>query len=170
MRYLVVVLSLSFVQNAYSETNSVAQYLGEKPAFEVKETTKYKERGEIYYNYVPGAVIGTVLGLGTGHAIQHRWSKRGTLFTIGQLLGLVAIYAGNSSVSIGSSSSFRINRGDSLLSTIGGFTYVVSRIYEIIDVWKKPKSQQNLHFKQKSVAFVPAIGKNYGGLQFLASF
>ena len=170
MRYLIFVLSLSFVQNAYSETDLVAQRFNKKPAFAVEETARYNEKGEVYYNYVPGGVIGTVVGLGTGHAIQHRWSRRAQIVTAGQLLGLVAIYFGTSSVSIGYSSSYRISRSSSLLSTVGGLTYVAFRIYEIVDVWKKPKSQQNLRFKQKSVAFVPVVEKNYGGFQLMASF
>ena len=47
---------------------------------------------------IAGTIAGTLLGLGIGHAIQGRYSKRGWIFTVGEVGGLLVTMASVSSL------------------------------------------------------------------------
>src|SRR5580704_7326117 len=72
--------------------------------------------------YYGGGIMGTIVGLGVGHAIQERYLSKGWIFTLGEVVGGI--------VSIGD-----VKALGSTVRTLGGFVFISFKIWEIIDVW-----------------------------------
>lgn len=95
-------------------------------------------RGEISnQKYFAGGVLGTIVGFGSGHAIQKRFDDKGSYFLVGEGLGLGGLIVGGAfacgvgySTNYGSTCSFVQNA--SLAIFLG------TKIWEIFDLWVIP--------------------------------
>jgi hypothetical protein len=100
-------------------------------------------------SYIVGGVLGTYpIGFGIGHVIQGRWSEQGWIFTAGEAASLGAILAGVSGCI--RDSDFDTDHCSGFNSTliIGGLLgFVGFRVWEIVDVWATPPSQ-NRKYKE----------------------
>jgi hypothetical protein len=83
---------------------------------------------------ISGGLLGTILGFGTGHAVQSRYAERGWIFTVGELgtlsaggIGLVS--CGDDLGGLGCSVGVAVGT----LAVFAGF-----RVWEAIDVWAHP--------------------------------
>ena len=86
--------------------------------------------------YVTGGVIGSVFGLGIGHAIQGRYIPLGLVFTLGEAAGYAAFFADTKfgTTNTGLVTSVRATS----IGTIGAIGLVVVtglHIWEVIDLW-----------------------------------
>lgn len=139
-----------------------------------EEERKILARGPIEQTpYIIGGAVGTFLGWGIGHAVQGRYSDQGWIFTLGEGVSLVALVAAVNSC---------LNRdwwnddcnGEATLATIGFFSYVGFRIWEIVDLWATPGSHNNRYYQLKAlteprrVSFIATPTKSgaFAGLQF----
>ncbi len=100
-------------------------------------------RGEISDGqYFTGAILGTwPLAFGLGHVIQGRYTEKGYIFTIGELLSVAAIVAGFGDCAgavIGTSIDGKERSCNGGLFYIGVLGLVGFRIWEIIDLWATP--------------------------------
>ncbi len=79
--------------------------------------------------YVVGGILGTLIGLGAGHAVQERYTENGWLFTVSQLSGAFAwnIFA---------------TQGNEIWATLSAISLIGFRIWELIDVWSLPSSHK----------------------------
>ncbi len=89
--------------------------------------------------YIAGGVLGTVIGLGIGHAVQGRYGERGWIFTAGELVA-ASMYVSGLEDCV--ERTFTNNSCDELNSTgqIGAIALLGLRIWEIVDVWAAPPS------------------------------
>ena len=108
-------------------------------------------------DYVSGAVIGTILGFGSGHATQGRWEDGGSTFAAWET-GFLGV-AGISALSFIHTFDLYSNRGDVFAGMFlaAGIGFAVTRIFEIIDLWSVDHLAAG---EEPSTAFVPAIGYN----------
>ena len=135
--------------------------------------------------YVAGGVVGTLVGLGIGQAIQGRYMSTGLIMTLGEIASISMMVAGAtqcvSNAVVDGLSGQTVNCNQTLL-TVGYIGYVGLRIWEIIDVWATPPSinhrYENLknHVDQTSTSFgiFPVVSKdnslNGAGLAFQLHF
>ena len=94
--------------------------------------------------YVNGGLIGTLLGLGLGHAVQGRYSKTGWVFTLTEPI-FYLLMVGN--VESGT---------DATLNTV---LFLAWRIYGIIDVWTLPSSHKIAERKNYHIAPMYFVSK-----------
>ncbi len=93
--------------------------------------------------YFAGAVAGTFVGFGLGHAIQDRYEKRGLLYSVGEAgtlliaMNSIAICNGDDSVTDKSRCPTRA----APLISLGAFA--VLKLLEIVDVWLVPTLEIN---------------------------
>jgi hypothetical protein len=93
--------------------------------------------------YVIGGVIGTVVGLGIGQAIQGRYVPTGVIITAGEAASIALLEYGMSDCvaqDIGNAVSNETHNCSSAALTIGLAGFVGLRIWEIVDVWATPPS------------------------------
>lgn len=98
--------------------------------------------------YVAGGVLGTVLGLGMGHAVQGRYGEKGWAFTVlksGSIIAAFAFAAGES-------------KGGVVLSLI---TLFGISIWELIDVWWLPSSYKVGQHKNNNNFYVTPVLYSY---------
>ena len=89
--------------------------------------------------YVTGGILGTVLGMGTGHAINGQYLERGRIFTSGELASLGAVLAGGMTFALSVATQQQVLKWMSVGMSIGGVAaYLGFRIWEAIDVWYSP--------------------------------
>ena len=81
--------------------------------------------------YIIGGAVGTIFGLGVGHAIQGRWMSTGWIHTL--------LQAG---VGIGLGIATAQGKGDqmSVVALLAITLFAIDRIWEIVDVWWLPSS------------------------------
>lgn len=92
--------------------------------------------------YYGGAVVGTLFGLGIGHAIQERYGEMGWIFTVGEV-GSLAIMGGAIGWIFTSLRGRSWREARSADFPVGGFVLLLGgamlktgfRIWEIVDVW-----------------------------------
>lgn len=99
--------------------------------------------------YIVGGILGTYpLGFGIGHVVQGRWSEQGWIFTAGEAASLGAALVGIAGCAgRGISGSDDCTDGQSFLIVGGVLGYIGFRIWEIVDVWATPPSQ-NRKYKE----------------------
>lgn len=99
--------------------------------------------------YIVGGILGTYpLGFGLGHVVQGRWSEHGWIFTAGEAGTLAAAIVGAAGCI--RDSDFESDECSTLNSAlvIGGIIgFIGFRIWEIVDVWAVPPSQ-NRKYKE----------------------
>lgn len=100
--------------------------------------------------YIVGGILGTYpLGFGIGHVVQGRWSEQGWIFTAGEAASISAIFIGVGGCH-GQISSDGCSSANSTLIVAGLFGLVGFRIWEIVDVWAVPPSQ-NRKYKELKI-------------------
>jgi hypothetical protein len=95
---------------------------------------------ELYYR---GALIGTFIGFGVGHALQGRYKEIGWVFTVGELTSLAAAFAGVIWANTESAHDYAINKEPHMYIPVGGLALLIAsvivfgsfRIWDIIDLW-----------------------------------
>ena len=135
--------------NSYAEnTNPEASIIKPNPTptyhLLTEEEKALLDRGEISTaQYVAGGMVGTVLGLGIGNAIQGTYMPTGLIFTLGEVgaIGVMVAGAVNCIDTVSSSSSYTSCAGGALL--VGYLALLGLRIWEVIDVWSTPASINN---------------------------
>lgn len=99
-----------------------------------------------YTQYAVGGIVGTVGGLGLGHAIQGRWvDDGGWFYTIVEIAGVAVIvndkgkttctFSGNSMISTCSTKY-------SDTTTAAAALVIATRLVEIVDVWWLPDNMR----------------------------
>ncbi len=80
--------------------------------------------------YVIGGILGTIVGLGVGHAIERRYFDQGLIFSVSEGLSILLIIIGT---------TVPMPNGASIpLTLIGGFTLGAFKLWEIVDIWSGP--------------------------------
>jgi len=88
-------------------------------------------------NYIAGGIVGTIVGFGIGHAIQHRYNEMGWIFTISDTVSVGAIIAGSL---IGSPRPL-----GTFLWVSGVLLLVGFRVWQAIDLWVVPTGAMALN-------------------------
>ena len=89
--------------------------------------------------YIAGGVVGIMLGMGIGHAVQGRYSRTGWIFTVGQLASGITFGVYFAQATIPSQSS-NVSQTDNFGLIFSAVALVGFRIWELIDVWWLPSS------------------------------
>jgi hypothetical protein len=108
-------------------------------------------------DYVDGAVMGTILGFGSGHAMQGRWGDGGSTFAAWEAGFLGG--AGISALCFIHTFDLYSKRGDAFagLFIAAGVGFLVTRIFEIADLWSVDHLADG---QEPTSTFAPAIGYN----------
>jgi hypothetical protein len=91
-----------------------------------------------------GGILGTWLGFGVGHAVQGRFWDAGVIFTAGEGLSIFLMVASISNASLSNCSSFGcrssiLDRDTwEAIAVVGGLSFAIFRVWEIVDVWYGP--------------------------------
>lgn len=111
----------------------------------IEDGSKILEIGEITAGpYIAGGIVGSVVGFGSGHAIQGRYLHDGWIFTLleGSLLGIGAAAGDFSPGYLGSG---RIGvQGVTLFMLMG------VRVWQIVDLWAKPPGHNRRYRELKA--------------------
>lgn len=101
--------------------------------------------------YIVGGILGTYpLGFGIGHVVQGRWTEQGWIFTAGEGASLAAILVGVSGCLRDSDFDTDHCSGFNSTLVIGGVLgFIGFRIWEIVDVWATPPSQNRKYEELK---------------------
>ena len=129
-------------------------------------------------DYVTGGVLGTIFGLGIGHAVQGRWSTRGWAYTLGGIGSYWAMINAMDSETCG-----YVDDGYGTLekvctnannSTTGlwALLFLVVRIGEIVDVWSPSSKKYKIVKNKKKYDFfvTPVLKNRYAGVTLGLSF
>lgn len=139
MKQLVFILTLFVSLQAMATSPSMLVHEAEKKGITLSEDEKsILEMGEISdTKYIVGGILGTYpLGFGIGHAIQGTWSYRGWIFTVSELTSLAVLISGLSSCDWDFDEDEDLcSGGASTAVTVGLFSFIGFRIWEIVDVW-----------------------------------
>jgi hypothetical protein len=109
-----------------------------------KDDQKILRRGEITDGeYVGGGVLGSIIGLGTGHLVQRRYPFKGMIFTIGEGAGALTflVFGGwQACAATGSPGDPNPNYCSELQigQTVGIAIFAGFKVWEIIDLWITP--------------------------------
>lgn len=96
--------------------------------------------------YISGA-LGTIVGFGSGHAIQNRWNDKGWIFTAGEALAVAGFLVATFVLVDDTVEAAKNNDAEGALSSFfkGGALAIGSivlfsamRIWQIVDVWMLP--------------------------------
>ncbi len=91
--------------------------------------------------YVNGAILGTVIGYGTGHAVQKRYRDIGWIFTAGD-----ATFTALSVVTAGICVANQIQHHDchqqEAISYVASGSLIAFRTWEIVDLWATPAAKR----------------------------
>ncbi len=144
--------------------------------------------------YVGGGLVGTVVGLGLGHAIQGRWTNDGWVFTLLEVLSGGAIGAGagwwvytNKTIeaaadkgNVDTKSQLMSYIGPVALTGVGTLLFFSFKVWEIVDVWagaspvsnNKPaiNLETSAYLKPKSFWGEPNFAISPNGVSFAVSF
>ncbi len=131
--------------------------------------------GDLYYvssmgsvpRYIAGGLLGTLLGLGIGHAVNGTWREIGRVFTYGEIIAIGSLTTGLMMT------GFDLDGSDlgTAMFVNGMIVYVGLRIWEIVDVWLRPiikgyVAQAHSH----RLALVPLVGPDTQGFGLSARF
>ena len=93
--------------------------------------------------YLSGAVVGSFVPFGIGHAIQGRYKEIGWVFTLSELASVAVIAGGLTWATIATSRHYAATKGPSMYIPAGSLALLIAgaiaaggfRIWEIIDLW-----------------------------------
>lgn len=97
--------------------------------------------------YLLGGTVGTLVGFGTGHAIQDRYMDRGWIFTAGELASALVFTAGSMKCTDTESEGNCTKTNSAIL---GAIAFVGFKIWEIIDLWGTPPLQNRKYDEVRS--------------------
>jgi hypothetical protein len=133
-------------------------------AFGANETAPKQDTVIHEAQYVGGGLVGTLIGFGTGHAIQERYLNKGLIFTLGEF-----------GTQLFAAACFTSGCPDGLfLASFAGF--IGLRIWEIVDVWMIRSSGVRVADSSESpevtLTYVPLIrdGHMTSGLRLTYAF
>ena len=120
---------------------SVAVVMAVSPHLHAHESHADESRQPISQaRYVVGGILGTVLGLGIGHAVNGQYLERGRIFTTGELTSLGVVLASGMTLALSVAAQQPVWQGVSGAMFVGGaVAYLGFRIWEAIDVWYSPE-------------------------------
>lgn len=98
----------------------------------------YQNRGISPLRYAAGGLVGTFYGLGIGHAINGEWSSTGWIFTVGEVAATGAMVV----TLVRTIENPNATPGDGMMFFASAGALTVLRIFEIYDVWTRPKVAQ----------------------------
>lgn len=133
-----------------------------------KDTTQaFMTQGQ----YLAGGVVGSIIGLGIGHAIEGRYLEKGWIFTLAEGVSVTMIGTGAALLPLELVTglfSGRSSGASFYLLGLGGAALVGFKIWEIIDLWSTP-SRQNMIIKDDTpskgkVSILPVVAPTYLGL------
>lgn len=118
--------------------------------------------------YFVGGALGTLIGFGTGHAVNGTWQEIGRVFTFGELLGFASATTGLFIT------GFDLDAGSSIGTALifnGLGAYYILRIWEVGDVWLRPLIKGYVaHSGTSRMALTPMISPDTQGLGLTAHF
>lgn len=97
--------------------------------------------------YIGSGVLGTLVGFGTGHILQERWSEKGWIFTVGEGVGLALMITGWVVAAAGAVGAATAGNpggavaawGTGAFVSLGGYlVFAGFRIWDIVDIWGEP--------------------------------
>lgn len=112
-------------------------------------------------HYAAGAIAGTLIGFGLGHAIQDRYTPKGLIFTTSEAASVSLFILGAQNIDSPGHRS-----GSGILAPIGLVAFVGLRVWEMIDVWTHPSTttenfkNQAEQSKKFSPRIVPLLSQN----------
>ena len=138
------------------------------------------KRGEINEkNYIGGAVLGTIVGFGSGHSVQRRFWDRGSYFLVGETIAIAAFETGGFFIFCGIGHSTHFDSGCEAAINTSLAIFLGLKIWEIYDLWFIPpienaryRELKNIH-KPSSVTVLPTLfplGDNGIALGLLIGF
>ncbi len=106
------------------------------------EDAKLLARGEISAGaHIGGGAASLLFGFGLGQAIQGRWSETGWIFTVGETVAVVALFAGIGSQIDDCAFEDSCNSDDGETLIVGGMIgFVVLHVWEVVDAFAGPAS------------------------------
>ena len=178
-KLLFFILIFSFFSEAKQAPKSTTQK--NAPVIDSKLEYTYIPKNR----YIAGAVVGSVLGFGSGHLIQQRYLKTGWIFTIGQLasffvfsIGITAVPVGllETTLTLGTSTKI-INRSDNWINA-GAIGLILFKAWEIVDIIRLPSShkisEKSARANNQRFSIEPALytqnGRNDFGLSLSWKF
>lgn len=133
-------------------------------------------------DYALGGILGTIIGFGSGHAVQGRWRQDGQIYTYTQLAGLAAT-AYSLFCSFRSSSgprridepprrSYPLCDSFLIMMGLGGATLLISRIAEVASVWGPSVFRYRVVTARAKLplSVVPLLNSRQAGLQLAWAF
>ncbi len=139
-----LILGLLFLLGSYSTFANGAVKKGETE----KDHSLQSETPTIpMLQYGAGGVVGSVFGLGTGHAIQGRYTKLGWIFTLSEVATLtLGLWGALNSTPYFNRDGYN-NSIYGVSSYVGFFGFFSLRIWEIVDLWTgvSPTSSTKSH-------------------------
>lgn len=99
-------------------------------------------------SYIAGGVLGTVLGLGIGHAVQGRYGSLGWVFTLTEVVGAAA-YIGGATCSVSGLGFGTTSCTFNTTASIGLAVLLGFHIWEIVDVWAAPPAHNKAYRRLK---------------------
>lgn len=121
-------------------------------------------RGEISNaSYIGGAVLGTVVGFGSGHGVQRRFVERGAYFAVAEAAAWGVLFSGGFFTCLSGDSVDLSNWRCQTVTGAAKIIFVGAKIWEIYDLWFIPPADnaryrelKNIH-KTSKVTFSPTL-------------
>ena len=133
--------------------------------------------------YLLGGLTSTVLGFGSGHAVQGRYWKDGWIFTAGEVVSFGAVLA---SLAPCRDDFFRIEKIDIAQRLakcnkpgliLGQLSFISFRVWETVDAWVTPNPELKEHLFGRrrvrntlDIGYVPPSDRSLGSLSFAYRF
>lgn len=132
--------------------------------------------------YVTGGIVGSVIGLGIGHAINGTYGKRGWIFTasevasLGLLVGGLAVTLTKSGVAeapygSGEEHYSTVDPAGPVMFIAGAVAYGALRVWEAVDLWVSPEvvsrervARPRRRRSSSRVALAPVVSSHVYGL------
>jgi hypothetical protein len=117
---------------------------------------------------IGGGLLGTLVGLGTGHIVYGKYGSKGWIFTVGEL-GSVAVMVAGATSSMNCLFDAKASCSNSLAALMfGEIAYFGFRIWEIIDVWTLP-SGHNTEYRALKARVEGAGGPRFSIMPMISS-
>lgn len=99
--------------------------------------------------YITGGIVGTIVGLGIGHAIERRYWNKGLLFSITEGTSIALIIVG---------AVVPMPRAAGIsMTVVGALGLTAFKIWEIVDIWTGPMPREPLLSQHVPIKFNPML-------------